>query len=61
MDEPVVFVPVETETRCGQITAKYPHLGLQVFVEARKFQMQLQCLPEAQLRFLLIFRTHQHI
>ncbi len=59
--QPVVFIAIQAEARRSQVSAKNPHLGLQVLEEPRKIQVQLQRTPQAQLRLLRIARPHQHV
>src|ERR1700733_1272862 len=61
VDKPVIFIAIQSKTGQREIAAENPDSRLHVFEEAREFQMQLQTLPEPQLRFLWIFRAHQHV
>src|ERR1700691_2696127 len=46
MYKPVVIAGIESKLRRGKIAAKDPNFGLQVFVELRKLQVELQSLPK---------------
>ena len=61
VNEAIILIAAETETGRGQVPAKDTHLGLEIFKEARKFQMQLQGTPQAELRFLRITRSHEQV
>src|SRR5208282_1847809 len=52
---------VEPELRRREIAAKNPYLRLQVFIEFRERQVQLQSLPKPQLRITRIASAHQQI
>src|SRR5208337_3357534 len=51
----------EPELWRREIAAKNPDFQLQVFVEFRKRQVQLQSIPKPQLRFARIAAAHQQI
>jgi len=57
----VVLIAIQAEARRREIAAKHSHLGLQKLEEARKIQVQLQGLPEAQLSFLGSASPYQQI
>ena len=61
VNQAVIVVVGEAEVRRGQVAAKNPHTRLEVFVEAREIQMQLQGLPQAAGSLLRVAGAHQQV
>ena len=61
MYEAVVFIAIQTETWCREISAEDAHPCLQILVELGKGQMELEGAPKTHLRILGIARAHQQI
>ena len=61
MDEPVVIARFEPELRRREIAAENPYLQLEIFVELREWQVQLQGMPKPQFRVPRIAAAHQQI
>ena len=57
----IVVILRQPELRRGQIAAKNSHPRLQVFIEAREVQVQLQRLPQTHLGFVSIARPDQQV
>jgi hypothetical protein len=57
----VVFITVQAKAGRSQVSAKNANLRLQVLKKSLEIQVQLQGLPQPQLRFLRVTRTHQHV
>ncbi len=57
----IVIRALQPKLRRRQVAPKNPYLCLKKFVKRRKRQMQLQSLPQTQLRLARIARAHQHI
>jgi hypothetical protein len=51
----------ETKMLAGEIAEKNSRASADVFLKFRKFHVQLERLPKAFTRFLLIFRANQEI
>ena len=61
VDQAVIIVRGKAELRRCQVAAKDPHARLEIFVEARKLQMELQRLPQPGCGFLGITGAHQYV
>src|SRR5579864_8628951 len=61
MHQAIVLVAAQAKTWLGEIADKDSHFGLQVFVEARELEVQLERTPEAHLRVGKIAGAHQHV
>ena len=61
VDQSIVIVPAKTESCPGQIPTKDPDARLQIFVETREVQMQLQRLPQPNFGLVRVARAHQQI
>ena len=61
MHKPVVIARFEPELWRREIAAKNPDFRLQIFIESRKRQVQLQGVPKPQLRVTWIAAAHQQI
>src|ERR1700722_17827106 len=61
MNQAIVVIPRQPELSIGEIAAKDPDARLQILVEAREVQMELQGVPQTQFPLVGIARPHQHI
>ncbi len=61
VNQAIVIVVGEAKVRRSQVAAKNSHPGLEVFVESRELQMQLQRLPQPARRFLRIAGANQQV
>ena len=61
VDEPVIIVGTESESRGCQVSAKNSYSGLYIFIEQRKVEVKLQRLPQTQLGLAQVTRPHQKV
>src|SRR6478752_1980074 len=61
MDEAIVIVLTEAKVRRGEVPAKDSHARLEIFIEPREIQMELERLPQSSRGFLRIPGANQQV
>ena len=61
MNQAVIIVAVQSELRGGQVAGENADASLQVLVESRKIEVELECAPKPNRRLLGVLAAHQDV